>query len=169
MWKSRCGSRGAVWKSRWPSWAPIPNKPMVSVDVKQHSADQWKEMDAWFCVPSSTGCYMGIGQKTFPFKKKLFLSINQRPFLFLSINPFSAHNFVFLVQFPYKILKNKQSVSGIAAFENLIPCKSSSKAEIQAECCRGPLWADWNIFVNDTAWGLGKVWLFLFLWFFFRH
>ena len=60
-------SSGAVWKSRWPSWAPIPNKPTVSVDVKQHSADQWKEMDAWFCVPSSTGCYMGIGQKTFPF------------------------------------------------------------------------------------------------------
>ena len=21
---------------RWPSWAPIPNKPTVSVDVKQH-------------------------------------------------------------------------------------------------------------------------------------
>ena len=28
---------GAVWKSRWPSWAPITNKPMVSVDVKKHS------------------------------------------------------------------------------------------------------------------------------------
>ena len=27
----------AVWKSRWPSWAPVPNKPTVSVDVKQHS------------------------------------------------------------------------------------------------------------------------------------
>ena len=26
---------GAVWKSRWTSWAPIPDKPMVSVDVKQ--------------------------------------------------------------------------------------------------------------------------------------
>ena len=24
-------------KSRWPSWAPVPNKPTVSVDVKQHS------------------------------------------------------------------------------------------------------------------------------------
>ena len=31
-------SSGAVRKSRWPSWAPIPNKPSVSVDVKQHSA-----------------------------------------------------------------------------------------------------------------------------------
>ena len=29
-------SSGAVRKSRWTSWAPIPNKPMVSVDVKQH-------------------------------------------------------------------------------------------------------------------------------------
>ena len=29
-------SSGAVRKSRWPSWAPVPNKPMVSVDVKQH-------------------------------------------------------------------------------------------------------------------------------------
>ena len=30
-------SSGAPWKSRWPSWAPIPNKPTVFVDVKQHS------------------------------------------------------------------------------------------------------------------------------------
>ena len=29
-------SLGAVWKSRWSSWAPVPNKPTVSVDVKQH-------------------------------------------------------------------------------------------------------------------------------------
>ena len=29
-------SSEAVWKSRWPSWAPVPNKPTVSVDVKQH-------------------------------------------------------------------------------------------------------------------------------------
>ena len=30
-------SSGAVWKSRWPSWDPVPNKPTVSVHVKQHS------------------------------------------------------------------------------------------------------------------------------------
>ena len=29
-------SSGAVWKSWWTSWAPVPNKPTVSVDVKQH-------------------------------------------------------------------------------------------------------------------------------------
>ena len=29
-------SSGAVWKSRWPSWAPVPNKHTVFVDVKQH-------------------------------------------------------------------------------------------------------------------------------------
>ena len=34
-----CQSSRAVWKSRWPSWAPIPNKPTVSVDVKQHSTN----------------------------------------------------------------------------------------------------------------------------------
>ena len=30
-------SSGAVWKSKWPSWAPVPNinKPTVCVDVKQ--------------------------------------------------------------------------------------------------------------------------------------
>ena len=33
-------SYGAVWKSRWPSWAPVPNKPKVSEDVKQHSTNQ---------------------------------------------------------------------------------------------------------------------------------
>ena len=30
------GSGAAVWKWRWPSWAPVPNKPTVFVDVKQH-------------------------------------------------------------------------------------------------------------------------------------
>ena len=25
-----------MWKSRWQSWAPVPNKSTVSVDVKQH-------------------------------------------------------------------------------------------------------------------------------------
>ena len=29
-------SSGGVWKSRCPSWAPVPNTPTVSVDVKQH-------------------------------------------------------------------------------------------------------------------------------------
>ena len=28
-----------VRKSRWPSWAPVPNKPTVSVAVKQHSTN----------------------------------------------------------------------------------------------------------------------------------
>ena len=37
-WKYDRECSGAVWKSRWPSWAPVPNKPTVSVDVKQHSA-----------------------------------------------------------------------------------------------------------------------------------
>ena len=32
-------SSGAVWKSRWTSWAPVPNKPTVSVDVKHHSTN----------------------------------------------------------------------------------------------------------------------------------
>ena len=27
---------GGVRKSRWPSWAPVPKKPTVSVDVKQY-------------------------------------------------------------------------------------------------------------------------------------
>ena len=26
-------------KVRWPSWAPVLNKPTVSVDVKQHSTN----------------------------------------------------------------------------------------------------------------------------------
>ena len=36
----RTQSSAAVRKSRWPSWAPVPNKPTVSVDVKQHFSDQ---------------------------------------------------------------------------------------------------------------------------------
>ena len=34
--QSSTQSSGAVWKSRWTSWFPVPNKPTVSVDVKQH-------------------------------------------------------------------------------------------------------------------------------------
>ena len=30
---------GAAWKSRWPSWAPIPNKPTVSVHVKKYTTN----------------------------------------------------------------------------------------------------------------------------------
>ena len=41
-------SSGAVWKSRWPSWVPVPNKPTVSVDVKQLSAkNQFKSSRCW--------------------------------------------------------------------------------------------------------------------------
>ena len=29
-------SSGSVWKSRWTSCDPVPNKPTVSVDVKRH-------------------------------------------------------------------------------------------------------------------------------------
>ena len=29
----------AVWKSRWPSWAPVPNKRTVPVDVKKHFSE----------------------------------------------------------------------------------------------------------------------------------
>ena len=36
-WKEKWRSSGAVWKSRWPSWAsPSLISLMVSVDVKQH-------------------------------------------------------------------------------------------------------------------------------------
>ena len=35
-WWRQGQSSGAVWKSRWPSWGPIPNNPTVSVDIKQH-------------------------------------------------------------------------------------------------------------------------------------
>ena len=31
-----CVKVEVVCKSRWPSWAPVPYKPTVSVDVKQH-------------------------------------------------------------------------------------------------------------------------------------
>ena len=43
-------SSGAVWKSRWPSWAPVPNKPTVYVHVKQHSTNLDRKMlwgEAW--------------------------------------------------------------------------------------------------------------------------
>ena len=36
-------SSEAVWKSRWTSWAPVPNKPTVSVDLKQHSTNCLEE------------------------------------------------------------------------------------------------------------------------------
>ena len=43
---------GAVWKSRWTSWAPVTNKPTVSVDVRQHSTNGYslddERRDAWW-------------------------------------------------------------------------------------------------------------------------
>ena len=45
-----------MWKLRWLSWAPIPNKPMVSVDVKQHSTNQDKEPLAYPASHYSAFC-----------------------------------------------------------------------------------------------------------------
>ena len=43
-------SSGAAWKSKWPSWAPVPNKPTVSVDVKQHF-DNLCTLEDWVDTP----------------------------------------------------------------------------------------------------------------------
>ena len=43
-------SSGAVWESRWPSWAPVPNKPTVSVDVKQHLT-AYRPKGTWTYLP----------------------------------------------------------------------------------------------------------------------
>ena len=51
-------------KVEWPSWAPVPNRPYVSVNVKQHqkkknktSSELWNcvkvEMDVWALRPYS--------------------------------------------------------------------------------------------------------------------
>ena len=45
---------GAVWKSRWPSWAPVPNKPTVSVDVKQHSTNNVSDNASELVLPFLT-------------------------------------------------------------------------------------------------------------------
>ena len=45
---------GAVWKSRWPSWAPVPNKPTVSVDVKQHLYNNKSLTENMFAWPTCT-------------------------------------------------------------------------------------------------------------------
>ena len=44
--KLRAQSSGAVWKSKWQSWAPVPNKPTVSVDVKQHFNNEIKSLSS---------------------------------------------------------------------------------------------------------------------------
>ena len=42
FWPWQCS--GAVRKLMWLCWAPIPNKPMFSVDIKQHSTKRpWKK------------------------------------------------------------------------------------------------------------------------------
>ena len=37
-----CQSSGSVWKSRWLSWAPIPNKPTVFVDVTEPTSTNYE-------------------------------------------------------------------------------------------------------------------------------
>ena len=52
-----CQSSGAVWKSRWPSWAFRPNDSSltVSVDVKQHwtMLTHWSQLVPNNCQPTS--------------------------------------------------------------------------------------------------------------------
>ena len=50
-------SSGAVWQSRWPSWAPVPNKPTVSVDVKQHSTNHSNDFGFIWAGVSNVGGY----------------------------------------------------------------------------------------------------------------
>ena len=37
-------------KVEWTSWAPAPDKPTVSVDIKQHSTNQHIQCNMWKCV-----------------------------------------------------------------------------------------------------------------------
>ena len=68
-------SSGAVWKSTWTSWAPVPNKPMVSVDVKHHvylfytyhsvqsSGAVWKSTwTSWAPVPNKATVSVDVKQ-----------------------------------------------------------------------------------------------------------
>ena len=61
---------------RWPSWAPVPNKPTVSVDVKQHSAKlrETRGGRRGLPVPNSNSPYDLCGRKAMMKKKKNTLS-----------------------------------------------------------------------------------------------
>ena len=41
---------GAVWKSRWPSWDPVPSKPTVSVMVTVYVKLELKPSELRSCV-----------------------------------------------------------------------------------------------------------------------
>ena len=60
-------SSGAVWQSRWTPWAPVPNKPTVSVDVKQHfkkrSGAVWESRwPSWVPAPNKPTVSVDIKQ-----------------------------------------------------------------------------------------------------------
>ena len=49
-------------KVEWPSWAPVPNKPTVSADVKQHSTKTALKLceqahGAGLSYPDALSCY----------------------------------------------------------------------------------------------------------------
>ena len=69
VWTCGQQSTGSVWKSRWTSWAPVPNKPTVSVDVKQHwtwtqsSGAVWKSRwTSWAPVPNKPTVSVDVKQ-----------------------------------------------------------------------------------------------------------
>ena len=45
--------RSGVWKWRWTSWAPVPNKPTVSVDVKPQHFNQMSPSRALAPAPTN--------------------------------------------------------------------------------------------------------------------
>ena len=76
--RRKCQSSGAVWKSRWTSWAPVPNKPAGCVDVKQHF-NQRRKLEALMLLKprkAATGentniCTDRLGPaKTTPYSRK---------------------------------------------------------------------------------------------------
>ena len=50
-------SLGAVWQSRWTSWAPVPNKPTVFEDVNQHSTNHSNDFGFIWAGVSNVGGY----------------------------------------------------------------------------------------------------------------
>ena len=96
-------SSGAVWKSRWPSWAPVPNKPMFSVDVKQHFNNMLGVVRRFGpAVSRRTSVLIPIKFSSFLFKfmlgvvRRFGLAVNRRTSVLIPIK-FSSFLFKFML------------------------------------------------------------------------
>ena len=119
-------SSGAVWKPRWTSWAPIPNKPTVAVKVKQHfNQPQWVQKSGYvnFSIVQSSGAvwksrwpsWVVHPNEPYSFcgRKATLKCFSTGHNLFIICQPTSEDMKLYFINFNIRLIKSQQNKASL--------------------------------------------------------